>query len=233
MLEKTKYNAAMLIRSSRPRRKTVSPIVYMLIPLAFFLGLGGGYLLWGSQPSSETNSDAIKRVEVSTDDDPSIGPENAAVTIIEFADYLCGYCKEWYDQVFDQLLANYPTQVRFVYRDYAFLTAESLPAAEATECANEQDAYWDFQRALFSQQYALNRSTYLTYAADLGLDVQAFTDCIDSQRYKSEVQADTRDGSQVGVTGTPAFFINGRFISGYLPYEQFKAVVDEELAVVD
>ena len=220
----------MLIRSSKPKRRTVSPVIYILIPLAFFLGLGGGYLLWGSQSSSAAGSDQIKRVNVSVDNDPSIGPVDAPVTIIEFADYQCGYCKEWFDQVFDQLLANYPTQVRFVYRDYAFLTAESLPAAEAADCANEQNAYWKYQKSLFSQQFALSRATYIQYATDLGLDVQAFTTCIDSQRYKSEVQADTSDGNKAGVTGTPAFFVNGRFISGFLSYDQFAAIVDEELA---
>lgn len=231
-VKKTKYNAAMINRPPKTKRRTVSPIVYILIPVAFLLGLGGGYLIWGNQPTVTAEDNQIKRVDVSVDDDPSLGPADAPVTIIEFSDYECGYCKLWYEEVFDQLLANYPTQVRFVYRDFAFLSAESIPAAEAADCAGEQNAYWDFYRALFSGQNALSHATYIQYATDLGLDVQAFTACIDSDRYKTEVQSDTHDGSQAGVTGTPAFFINGRFVGGYLPYDQFKAIVDEELALV-
>jgi protein-disulfide isomerase len=220
----------MINRPPRNKRKSVSPIVYILIPLAFILGLGGGYLLWGNQRVTTAAETQINRVDVSVDDDPSLGPADAPVTIIEFSDYECGYCKLWYDEVFDQLLANYPTQVRFVYRDFAFLSAQSLPASEAADCAGEQNAYWTFQKALFSDQGSLNRSNFIQYATNLNLDITAFTSCLDSERYKAEVESDTRAGSQAGVTGTPAFFINGRFVGGYLPYDQFKAIVDEELA---
>jgi protein-disulfide isomerase len=201
-----------------------------LIPIAFALGLGGGYLLWGGQTATPAGDNQVRRVDVSVDDDPSLGPDDAPVTIIEFSDYECGYCRLWYQETFDRLLASYPTQVRFVYRDFAFLSAQSVPAAEAAQCAGEQDAYWTYQRDLFAGQGGLNRDTFIEYAANLGLDVQTFTTCIDSERYKTEVSSDTNAGGQAGVTGTPAFFINGRFVGGYLPYDQFVAIVEEELA---
>ena len=222
----------MLTYSSKSKRKSVSLLVYMFIPLAFFLGLGGGYLLWGSsQPSNAASPTAIRRADVSIDGEPSIGPEDAPVTIVEFSDYQCPYCQRWYQQVFEQLMANYPNQIHFVYRDYTLpMHPEAIPAAEAADCAGEQGAYWKYHDALFGGQYTLGHDSYTQYAADLGLDSQAFATCLDSHRYQAEVQSDTQDGNLLGVTGTPTFFINGRILIGALPYEDFKAVIDEELA---
>jgi protein-disulfide isomerase len=229
--EKKQYNPAMTsqpYRHSKPAQ--VSPIVYMFIPLAFLLGLAGGYLLWGSTQPSQA-ADTIKRVEVSTDGDPSIGPEDAPVTIIEFSDYQCPYCQVWYQQVYKQLLTAYPDQIRFVYRDMPLsFHAEATPAAEAANCAGEQGAYWEFHDALFGQKYGLNRSAYENYAADLGLDGQAFTECLDSHRNQAEIQADVSDAYKAGIDSTPSFVINGRVLIGALPLADFKAVIDEELA---
>jgi protein-disulfide isomerase len=204
----------------------------MFIPLAFFLGLGGGYLLWGStQSSAAANAAPIRRVDVSTDDDPSIGPADAPVTIIEFSDYQCPYCQVWYKQVYQQLLASYPNKIRFVYRDLPLpMHPEAIPAAEAAECADEQGAYWKYHDALFTQQNGLNRAAYEQYAADLGLDTKAFVACLDSHRYQAEIQADASDATRVGISGTPSFVVNGRILIGALPFSEFKAVIDEELA---
>jgi len=204
----------------------------MFIPLAFFLGLGGGYLLWGSSNSTvATDTAQVRRVDISTDDDPSIGPANAPVTIIEFSDYQCPYCQIWYQQVYQQLVASYPKQIRFVYRDLPLPGhPEAIPAAQAANCAGEQNAYWKFHDALFEQKYGLNRAAYERYAADLGLDTKAFTACLDSQRYIEEIQADATDATRVGISGTPSFVINGRILIGALPFSEFKKVIDEELA---
>lgn len=226
------YNPAMLSSPPRSRRPSISPIVYMFIPISFILGLTGGYFLWGkSQPASAADSSQVRRVSVSTDDDPSIGPDNAPVTIIEFSDYQCPYCQAWYQQVYQQLLASYPNQIHFVYRDLPLpMHPESVPAAEAADCAGEQGAYWKYHDALFNQQYGLDRTAYEHYASDLGLDMQSFKTCLDSQRYLSEVEADAADAARVGLNGTPSFVINGRVLVGALPLADFKAVVDEELA---
>jgi protein-disulfide isomerase len=216
----------------RPKRASISPLVYMFIPLAFFLGLVGGYLLWGSNPpSAAADTNAVKRVAVSTDDDPSIGPDNAPVTIIEFSDFQCPYCEVWYKQVYQQLLAAYPNKIRLVYRDLPLpMHPEAVPAAEAAECANEQGAFWKYHDLLFDQQYGLNRAAYEHYAADLGLDPTAFAACLDSHRFQSEIQADASDAASVGISGTPSFVVNGRILVGALPLSEFKAVIDEELA---
>jgi protein-disulfide isomerase len=222
----------MLNRQLHSGRVLVSPLVYMFIPFAFFLGLGGGYLLWGStQPSVAADTNPVRRVDVSTDDDPSIGPDNAPVTIIEFSDYQCPYCQVWYKQVYQQLLASYPNKIRFVYRDLPLpMHPEAIPAAEAANCAGDQGAYWKYHDALFAQQYGLNRAAYEHYASDLGLDTKAFAACLDSHRYQGEVQADAADAARVGITGTPSFVINGRILIGALPFSDFKTVIDEELA---
>jgi protein-disulfide isomerase len=203
----------------------------MFIPLAFILGLGGGYLLWGSQTQAAAGTDQVRRVNVSTDDDPSIGPEDAPVTIIEFSDYQCPYCERWYQDVYEQLLANYPGKLRFVYRDLPLPShPEAIPAAEAANCAGAQDDYWKYHDALFSGQYGLGRAAYEQYAADLGLDTKAFTACLDSHRYQNEIQADATEASRVGINSTPTFVINGRLLVGALPFADFKTVIDEELA---
>ena len=222
----------MLNRPSNSRRKSISPLVYMFIPLAFLLGLGGGYLLWGgNQAANAAGTDQVRRVNVSTDDDPSIGPENAPVTLIEFSDYQCPYCQRWYQDVYEQLLANYPGKIRFVYRDLPLPShPEAVPAAEAANCAGEQGDYWKFHDALFSGQYGLGRTAYEQYAADLGLNTKAFAACLDSHRYQNEIQADASDAGRVGINSTPTFVINGRILVGALPFADFKAVIDEELA---
>ena len=222
----------MLNPPKHSRHSTVSPLVYMFIPIAFFLGLGGGFLLWGSnKPTAAADTAAIRRVDVSTDDDPSIGPANAPITIIEFSDYQCPYCQVWYKQVYQQLLASYPDKLRFVYRDLPLpMHPEAAPAAEAADCAGEQNAYWKYHDALFNQQYGLSRAAYEHYAADLGLDTKAFAACLDSHRFQGEVQADASDAARVGISGTPSFVVNGRLLIGALPFSEFKKVIDEELA---
>ena len=221
----------MSIPPERSKRKPLSPVIHLLIPVAFLLGLASGYLLWGfSSAPAAAATEQVQRVNVSTDNDPSIGPDNAPVTIIEFGDYTCYYCRLWEQQVFKQLLAAYPTQVRFVFRDLPVISAESLPAAEAADCAGEQGAYWKYHDALYSGQYELGRTAYEQYATDLRLNLKAFTACLDDHRYQAEAQADERDAKSVGMNSTPSFVINGRLLVGALPLDEFKTVIDEELA---
>ncbi|HVM71541.1 MAG TPA: DsbA family protein [Anaerolineales bacterium] len=216
----------------RSRHNRVSPLVYMLIPIAFFMGLGGGYLAWGSnQASSAADSGQARRVTVATNGYPSVGPSNAPITIVEFSDYQCPYCQAWDLQVYQQLMASYPNKIRFVYRDLPLpMHPEAVPAAEAADCAGEQGAYWKYHDALFNQQYGLNRAAYEHYAADLGLNSKAFAACLDSQRYLSKIQANANDAANVGLNSTPSFVINGRVLIGALPFSDFKTVIDEELA---
>jgi len=216
------------------------PFVYsLLIPMIFALGIGSGYLIWGRTPPATATPAAlatatvqVRRYDVPVDDDPFIGPEDAPITIIEFSDYQCPYCKKWHDEVLDQLLANYPDQIRFVYRDFPLISLHpgAAPAAEAADCAGEQGSYWPFYQALFSMKYDLTTEAYQQYAAELGLDMQAFAECLADRRYEPEVMGDYNYAVNLGISSTPTFFINGIPIVGAQPYEVFKQLIDKELA---
>jgi protein-disulfide isomerase len=176
---------------------------------------------------AQGRSDDLDRL---ADDDPSIGPEDAPVTMVEFSDFNCQFCTRYATQTLQQIIDHYGDQLRVVYRDYPVIGGEvSRVAALAANCANEQGAFWEFHRLLFSNTSARDRDSYLTFAGELGLDVEAFTFCLDSERYASEVNLDFIDGQSLGVRGTPGFYINGTYVSGALPFEYFADVIDREL----
>ncbi len=103
------------------------------------------------------------------------------------------------------------------------------PAAEAANCANEQGKFWEYHDKLFANQKAMEDSNFKMYAADLGLDEAAFNACYDAGKFRDDVKTDQTEGMAIGVTGTPAFFVNGRFLSGGQPLEVFKKLIDDEL----
>lgn len=213
---------------STVRRPHIPLTIYLLIPLAFLLGLGTGNFLWASD-RSDPGGTAIN-MDALVDDDPSVGPENAAITIVEFSDYQCPYCQLWYQQVYSRMMSEYAGQIRFVYRDLPIQGhPQSLPAAVAANCAGEQDAYWPFHDALFSGQSDLGRATYLQFAGGIGLDTAEFTACLE-RADQTEPQADYQDALRLGINSTPTFVINGQVVVGAQPYESFKAIIDQALA---
>jgi protein-disulfide isomerase len=203
----------------------------------FFNEGGGGQPAAVGQPAVVAQPTAgptavVGPVDVSADDDPAQGPEDASVTIIEFSDFQCPYCARFQSETLPQILTDYGDRVRFVYRDFPLtgLHENALKAAEASECADEQGAYWKYHDLLFQNQSALDDASLKNYAASLGLDTATFNQCLDSDKYMSEVQKDEQDGITAGVQGTPAFFINGMPLSGAQPYAAFKAAIDAALA---
>lgn len=159
---------------------------------------------------------------------PSLGPEDAAVTIVEFSDYRCGYCKKA-ESVMRELLERYPEQLRIVSRHFP-LNDVSRGAAEAASCAHEQGRYWDFHRRLFAPTGAeLDSESLKQYASDLELDLEAFEACVDERRFQAQVEADLADGRQAGVRGTPAFFVNGIPVRGARPLDDFVSVIEKEI----
>ncbi len=214
-------------------------LILVVLLVAFFgLGLGSGYLVWGySWPTPEptlqiTIPEDIQRYDVAEDGNPSIGPADALITIIEFSDYQCPFCTKWHDEVFLRLREEYPDTVRFVYRDFPLTSIHpaATAAAEAANCANEQGRYWEYHSALFSEKYELSREAFINYAQELDLDLDAFTQCIDERRYAEEVQKDYEYASQLGIRSTPTFFLNGIPIVGAQPYDLFRQVIEKELA---
>jgi protein-disulfide isomerase len=219
------------VRRPRPYQPEVSTgFLWFILPLVFVLGLGTGWLLWGGRVPTETAD--IKRYDVAEAGNPAIGPADAPVKIIEFSDYQCPYCKRWYDTVNARLLADYAGKIRFVYRDLPLssIHPEAQGAAEAADCAGEQNVYWQYHDALFEGKYGLGAQAYPLYAADLGLDVNVFNTCVAERRYQSEVENDAQVGIGLGLNGTPTFFVNGLKLVGAQPYEVFQQIIDKELA---
>ena len=117
-----------------------------------------------------------------------------------------------------------------MFRDFPLGNhARARPAAEAALCAKQQGKFWEFHDKILQNQRALEDEDLKRYAGEIGLDTEGFSTCFDSGKFKNEVMQDQREGQQAGVTGTPAFFINGRFLSGARPFEDFKSIIDQEL----
>ena len=237
-IEKAAYSEDQLATSSETIIFKRSHFYMALAPLMFVCGLAAGYMLWGQQSVSapEQEPEALpealaERVSVSPDDDPYLGPQNAPVTIIEFSDFECAYCARFYSDTLVPLLEMFPGQVRFVYRDFPLINIHpnARPAAEAAQCAFAQGKFWEFHNGIFMNQSRLGNALYLDLAADIGLDQAAFEQCISSGRFVDEVTGDFMAARELGVTGTPTFFINGRPMVGAQPLEAFIAIVEEEL----
>jgi protein-disulfide isomerase len=166
--------------------------------------------------------------------DPQIGfakgPRDAPVTIVEFSDFQCPYCRAVIPTL-KQVAARYPDRVRWVFRDFPLesIHPEAPLAHEAARCAGEQDRFWPYHDLLF-EQTDVTPAALKRYAAQLGIEAAAFAECLDSRRHRAAVAADVQAGHRLGVTGTPTFFVNGRPLVGNLPVAEFQRAIDRELA---
>lgn len=169
--------------------------------------------------------------EVSVDDDPGMGNPKAPVVIIEFSDFQCPYCKKT-RPVIDRIMKDYKGKVYYVFRDFPLsFHKQAKDAASAAHCAGEQGKYWEYNDQLWKKQGKLKKlETLDEIAVELKLDQNKFKSCLKSKKYHAEVDKDMKEGATAGVSGTPAYFINGVFLSGAQPYEAFKEIIDEELA---
>jgi protein-disulfide isomerase len=161
---------------------------------------------------------------------PSKGDSSAPITIVEFSDYQCPFCgraEPTVKEVFDQ----YKGKVRLVYREYPLsIHDHAQKASEAALCADDQGKYWEMHEKLFANQTALTIENLKSYAKALSLDTAKFDKCLDGGDKAKSIQASLKAGEDVGVSGTPAFFINGRPLFGAVPAERFKEIIDAELA---
>ncbi|HZM71546.1 MAG TPA: thioredoxin domain-containing protein [Candidatus Cryosericum sp.] len=170
------------------------------------------------------------RVQVSADDDPvKGGPASAPVTIVEFSDYQCPFCSRA-ETVVDEVMKKYGDKVRLIYRDYPLSFHQNAETASmASECAEEQGKFWEMHGAMFGNQAKLAAPDLVETAGSIGLNKDTFKGCLDSGKFRSEVQKDFQDGQKYGVTGTPTFFINGIMIVGARGVESFSEIIDREL----
>jgi protein-disulfide isomerase len=163
--------------------------------------------------------------------DPRLGPENAPVQLIEFADYECPYCQKVNDDL-GRLREQFGDQVSLVYKDYPLpMHPLAARAAEAARCAGAQGKFWEFHDSLF-QTKRLQVSELKQQAVALKLDTARFDQCLDSKEQTAAVKNDTLEGQRLGLTGTPSFFVNGHFMSGAIGYMKLRESVLQELTAV-
>ncbi len=171
----------------------------------------------------------VDRVEVAEGNGPAKGPVGAPVTLIEFSDFECPYCSRVVPAI-EEVVATYGDQVRVVFRQFPLnIHPRAQKAAEASLCANDQGKFWELHDAMFANQRALGVDQLKAHAGQLGLDQAAFDSCLDSGKYAAQVATDLAEGQRAGVSGTPAMFVNGRFISGAVPFATLSRVIDDEL----
>jgi protein-disulfide isomerase len=162
--------------------------------------------------------------------DAVLGPDDALVTIVEFSDFECGYCKRA-ASIVHQIHKAYRNEVRIVFKHNPLpFHKGAFPAAEAALAAGEQGKFWEYHDALFENQGKYDRAALESYAQKLKLDMTKFREALDSRKFKAQVEADQAYAARIGARGTPTFFVNGKVVRGAQPFDQFKTVIDQELA---
>ena len=168
-------------------------------------------------------------ITVGTDGDPSLGPDRAAITIVEFSDFQCPYCQQSV-KVLKELRQLYGERIRLVYRDYPGPNHPyALQAAEAAHCAGEKGKFWEYHDRLFDRQTPGQGWDFASLANELGLQQKTFENCLSSGHFRDQIIKDLQDGLKLGITSTPTFFINGRPLVGAQPLSTFQALIDRLL----
>ena len=187
----------------------------------------------------------VQPIKISADDDPVIGNPNAPVTIIEFSDFQCPFCARFQTQTLPLILEQYVEtgKVKFVFRDFPIISSHpnAMPAAVASECADEQNKFWEYHDMLFENQGVWSKMEFTStitlfkeYATELELNQEQFNVCLDSGKYVNEINNDLEDGRKYEITGTPGFFIgneNTGFVkvNGAQPFEVFRGIIESQL----
>jgi protein-disulfide isomerase len=185
-------------------------------------------------PSEGNVPSENKKVKLTvTERDHIRGNPSAPVTIVEYSDFQCPFCERFHSTL-QQILADYPDKIRWVYRHFPLdqLHPEARPAAEASECVAEQkgnDGFWQFADSLFENQSKLGKNLYKELAKSMGLNMAQFEDCLSSRKYKDRVEADLKEGINFGVNGTPGNFVNDELVLGAVPYQTLKTLVEKAL----
>ena len=201
-----------------------------------FRGSGSGSSVTGGTVNIPDIPTGIASVNAEdfVDDDPVLGNEDAKLTIVEFSDFQCPFCKRARDDAVKQIEEQYikTGKVKFVYRDFPLTSIHPMAqkSAEAAECADDQGKFWEYHDLIFEKQAGLSITSLKQWAGELGLNENDFNKCLDSGKYAKDIQADSSYGQSIGVSGTPSFFVNGKQLVGAQPYSAFQAAIDAELA---
>ena len=232
-------------------------LVIALVILGFFLGMLTNKVLYLQEALKTAKANPTEalaandqinlpaptrapKVDVTIGHLPTLGDDNAKVTVVEFSDYQCPFCEQFEKNTFPQINEEYikTGKIKFAYRHYPLnsIHLNAQKAGEATECANEQGKFWDYHALVFENQENWTTlagdgltGTFTTYAGELGLNQDQFKSCLDAGKYKQLVEADTADGVTAGVDGTPTFFVNGWRLVGAQPFAQIQELIEQEL----
>jgi protein-disulfide isomerase len=217
---------------------------YVIFPIVGVVVIGAIIVFYQtSYDSNSINLNMSRQVGTvnTTLGSPIMGSSNAPITIIEFGDYQCPNCKKWFLNTKPDIVTNYidTGKVKLLFIDIAFLGKDSVPASIASYCAEEQGKYWDYHSFLYSNQMSIdngwaNSDSLKGYAYNLGLNMDMFVSCLDSEKYLKRVQFNTEEAQNNGVTGTPTFFIVGpdgtqEKIVGPQPFSVFEKVIESML----
>lgn len=194
-----------------------------------------------SQASAGPVTPSMATLNITGERYSTLGDPNAPVTMIEFSDYGCPFCRAYSTSAFNTIKQRYVDtgQVYYVFKDFPILTLhpQASLAAQAAECAGVQGKYWDMHNQLFAapKEWDGNspetaQNSFRRYAAAVGLEPTAFDQCITGAQFADDVQLDFSEGRGLGLTGTPTFIINGKLLTGARPVEQFVQILDRELA---
>lgn len=254
MPKNTSKNYSVSIPKFALNNKSYTPILIILLMVAsFFLGsltTKVQYLQKGATtgtapsnpqaavPGQPTAPPPGAKVNVAKGNFPILGNKNAKVTVIEFADFRCPFCEKFFTDTETQLIKDYVNtgKVQLAFRNYAFLGAASTVAANAAECANEQNKFWDMHDYFYKNQPPESDTSMYTVdnlsqiAGTLGMNTNQFKSCLSANKYQKNVDQDFSDGQKAGVSGTPSTFIDGQLTVGAQPYANFKTIIDAELA---
>ena len=192
-------------------------------------------LLSGSAAAQRTTREDV--FSYLAKDGPSRGSAKAPVTLIEFSDFRCSFCRKFWQTTLPLLDKKYIStgKVRFVYRHFAVFGKPSEIAAQGAECAADQGKFWEYHDKLFASAgspLAFTDAKLKGYAKELGLTGQGFDQCLDSRKHLKKVEGESAIAALLGARGTPAFFLNGQLIVGAQPFEIFESLIEEELKKV-
>jgi len=195
------------------------------------INMGGSNLGEGDENQLSESSDqqqSIRSFSI-TRENHILGNFDAPITLVEFSDFQCSFCARLYPTL-KKIEQDYKGKVRLVYKHFLLSFQYSQKAAEASECAAEQGKFWEYHDKLFENAQDYSVDNFKKWAKELGLNSEKFNNCLDSEKFVQKIQADSQEGREKGVSGTPATFINGQLVSGAQPYESFKEIIDSLLS---
>ncbi len=206
-------------RAERERRQRLIILAAVVAVLAV-----GAFFFWPRPQAVPVDAARLA-------DDPALGPETAAVTIVEYGDFGCPSCRAWHRAgILDQILEAYGDQVRFVWRDFPIITPQSPKAAEAGQCAYDQGRFWEYHDLLYEQATSLAVNELKSYAAEVELDTAQFNQCLDSGQHRETVDRDLRDARGRGFRGTPSFLVNDQPLAGPPSLETLQGLINTLLS---